>query len=92
MSIEIKKDIVIPVINTREELESAMLKIMALEEEVKVIKKAIIQYEYNEKKRIWDACDHSKTTGWREVGHDSHKRYFEEKCLKCGKILREDDY
>ena len=37
-------------------------------------------------------CKHQRTTGLVNVGHDSHKDHYENKCLDCGYVLEWDVY
>lgn len=37
-------------------------------------------------------CKHQRTTGLVNVGHDSHKDHYENKCLDCGYVIEWDVY
>jgi predicted PilT family ATPase len=37
-------------------------------------------------------CSHTNTTGLINIGHDSHKDHYENKCLDCELILEWDVY
>lgn len=34
-------------------------------------------------------CRHESNTDWVYTGHDSHKSYYEKKCINCGVVLEE---
>lgn len=50
------------------------------------------QLEDKEKLVKQYTCKHERTTGLINVGHDSHKDHYENRCLNCGYLLEWDVY